>query len=379
MTIDTCPRCVGVHLDGGEREAEREGERRRLDGRMPQPLGAGEAARLSLPDETPDPVPVETKEPDEHGYLPAAAIFAAQGLASILAFGAGAPPEILSAVANLVTAAMLLKQAGWAKWLVLVGALLGAGQGIVAFVLTGHWLAVVATLPSLCVLGAFWFETPRLRLAASVVGAILAFSWFALAASVTGEDGGDPLAAYALPDRTFSDPAAGLSVVVPAELAGYDLQKLRAGQGGRKGGVLGLLSEEGMSLESAGQRVMARTAKDEVVAIVSVGSLPPQIPSESLLPTLLGVQARVERADDLVPRPLRISGLATQAWRDATRQVLLVRAPDGRMAAVVCNVHQRAAERLCGALFGGVALAMGKQPGRAGQEQGQGPDPRQQQ
>ena len=347
LVIDTCPRCL--------------------------PQAAVPDAAAALPEGGPDPLPVETREKDDHGYLPAAAIFAAQGLASLLAFGAGAPPEIISAVLNLMTAAFLLRQAGWAKWLVLVGALLGAGQGLFAFVLTGHWLAVVATLPSVCVLGAFWLETPRLRLAAAGVGIVLAFSWFGLAASVTGEDGSDPLADYLVAQRTFSDPVAGLGVSAPPELELYDLQKLRADTKGRRGGVLGLLAKDGLALEGAGDRVLARSAKDDVVAVVSVGSLPPQMPSESLLPTLLGGAGRVERVDELVPRPLRTSGLATQAWRDPTRQVLILRAPDGRMATVVCTIHQRAAERLCGALFSGVALTLGKRPGW--EQQAPGPPP----
>ncbi|MGC4121140.1 MAG: hypothetical protein QM765_42490 [Myxococcales bacterium] len=347
MTLDTCPRCVGA---GRERDA-----------RLPQPVPglAGEALR---PNEGPDPVPVETVEPDEHGYLPAAGIFVAQGVASLLAFGAGHALEIVSAVFSVATAIFLLRQAGWARWLVLIGALLGVAQGVVLFALSGHWLAVVVSLPSVCILGAFHLETPRLRLAACVVGVLLAFSWFPLADSATGADGSDPMDPFLLPGGTFSDPVAGLSVVAPPQIALYDLQRMRDELGGRKSGVLGLMAKEGVSLEGAGRRVLARGPKDDVMALVSVSSLPPQMPSESLLPGLLGSQTRTDRVDELVPRSLRTSGLSTQAWRDPTRQVLLLRAPDGRMATVVCHVQQKASERLCSEIFAGVSLALGKRP-----------------
>jgi hypothetical protein len=38
-----------------------------------------------------EPLPVKTVEPEEHGYLPAAAIFAAQGVASVLATARASP------------------------------------------------------------------------------------------------------------------------------------------------------------------------------------------------------------------------------------------------------------------------------------------------
>lgn len=363
MDGDECPRCAGARAGAGKA----------ADARVPQPLPPGAAPAPSVPLER-EPLPVETVEPEEHGCLPAAAIFAAQGLASVFAAGDGAPWEIGSALVNLATAALLLRQAGWAKWLVVMGAALGVVQGVALFVLSGHWLAMAITLPSACVLGAFWSEGPRWRLGFAAAGVLLAFSWYGLVGSVTGADGSDPLAPYAVEGGAFSDPVAGLTVQAPPEMALVDLQKVRADRGaGRKGGVQGLFGEEGGALDGAGDRVLARAPKDDVVAVVGVGSLPPQVPTESLLARLVGPGARVDQADELVPRPLRLSGLAAGAWRDPTRQVLVLRAPDGRIATVVCTVNQRASERLCGALFGGVSLSLGKRPGWEQQQPGSPP------
>jgi hypothetical protein len=260
-------------------------------------------------------------------------------------------------VVSLFIAAALLKQAGWAKWLVLMGALLGAGQWTFVFVLSGHWLAVVAALSSLCVLGAFWFETPRQRLAATAAGVVLALGWFGLLQSAV-DDAGGGLSAYALPGGTYSDPVAGLTVVAPAGLVLYDLQRLRAEQaGGSRGGVLGLLAREGVSLEGAGQAAcwpwatQARPPRRSRVGRCP-RRCPPIPPADAPGRAGRGPSAWTSssRCSCGGPRWRRRPGATPPAG------LLLLRAADGRTATVVCAVRQRAAERLCARLFAGVSL-----------------------
>jgi len=350
MTIDTCPRCVGVHMDGGEYE-------RRMRALDP----------LSTRDDGPEPIVVETKEADEHGYVPAAAIFGAQGVAALLVAGVGAPPDLGLAAVSLVVAAALVKGSGWAKWMVVVGAALNVAQLVALFVLTGSWLAIFAMLPSVCVLGAFWFDGPRQRVGASVAGVALAFAWLGLVA-VKGEargSGDDELAQYALAGGTWSDPSVGLAVAAPPGLTLYDVQKARDSLMGERAGLLGMLAKDALVHRGAGERLAVRSAKEELVALVATGTVPAQVATESVLPSLLQGESRTERDDRLVPRAMRDAGLSAQAWRSATQRALILRAPDGRMVSVVCGIHQIAGERLCDLLFAGVSLTPGK-PAAAG-------------
>lgn len=373
----TCPKCANAAVMTGPGTSDL--ERTLRDPRRPQhvpdpegPLGltpkkeraawyaaAGEAAPRRSGAEEGEELAVERHE-GQRGFGAAAAILLGQAVSGLLVLGFGGFPDLLDVGVQVVVAAALLSGIGPARFGILVAAVLHLIKVGMMLRTTGSPSVLLSAAPSICLLGAFHFRPLLLRGLSSALGVALAFAWLGMQAVVASQPAG-ALGDFALAQGEHSEPSEGWTLRVPGGVTLYDGTRMRQAVRERRAELLGAQLKEELARRGNRERLLFSNPDGSSTGGLIADRMPPTVDTGTLLSTLALLGEGAERVDALVPPGIAESpGLVSQGWRSpeagGTRDVLLVRAPDGRAVVVHCLHPAGAGERLCREVFHGLAV-----------------------